>query len=172
MNKRYGYDFYKDRHKKTVYAASVILSIIVEVLPKLNSAIDFGCGVGTWLLVLKEKGCQEILGLDGHWVNQDLLVIPKETFRQVDFEKRIKIDKRYDLAICLEVAEHVSKENTNNFIDALTQASDYILFSAAIPFQGGKGHINEQWPNFWTHIFNNKGYVALDIIRNWWGYWF
>src|SRR3972149_650112 len=101
----YGHNFYKDRHQKTVYSARTVLSIIIDALPELRSAIDFGCGVGTWLSVLKEKGVREIQGIDGPWVEQDLLEIPRQDFRQVNFEERVDLAKKYDLAITLEVAE-------------------------------------------------------------------
>lgn len=43
--------------------------------------------------------------------------------------------------------------------------SDIVLFSAAIPGQGGENHINEQWPEFWSGLFNERGYVGLDFVR-------
>ena len=165
MKNKYGHNFYKDRHQKTVYAARTILPIVLDALPPVHSAIDFGCGVGTWLAVLKEKGVSEVKGLDGHWVDQNLLVIPKEDFREVDFEKAISIKKKYDLALTLEVAEHISQKSADGFVDSLVSASDFLLFSAAIPFQGGSGHINEQWPDYWAEMFAERGYVALDFVR-------
>lgn len=165
MKDTYGHDFYKDRHQKTVYSAKTVLGIVLDVLPPVHSAIDFGCGVGTWLSVLKEKGATEIQGMDGPWVDQDLLEIPKQNFREVDFEKTIGSDKKYDLAITLEVAEHLREKNAATFVNSLVGASDFVLFSAAIPFQGGKGHINEQWPEYWAEKFADRGYVVLDLVR-------
>ena len=165
MRNDYGHDYYKGRHQKTVYSARTILSIILDALPEVHSAIDFGCGVGTWLSVLKERGVREIKGVDGPWVDQDLLEIPRQDFRQVNFEEIISCDKKYDLAITLELAEHLSEKTAIRFVESLVTASDFILFSAAIPFQGGKGHINEQWPEYWADIFNERGYVALDFVR-------
>ena len=40
-----------------------------------------------------------------------------------------------------------------------------VAFSAAIPFQGGAGHVNEQWPSYWASIFAANGFVAIDCIR-------
>lgn len=165
MKTNYGHDFYKDRHQKTVYAARVILSLVLDSLPPVHSAIDFGCGIGTWLSVLKEKGITEIRGIDGPWVEQNLLEIPREDFHQVELEKTIKLEKKYDLAISLEVAEHLPKESAASFVDSLVSASDFILFSAAIPYQGGCGHVNEQWSDYWVNLFANRGYVVLDFVR-------
>lgn len=166
MREKYQHDFYDQRHNKTVYAANVILSIVSEVIPPIESAVDFGCGVGTWLSVLREGGTKEILGMDGPWVEKDLLEIPSQNFRQVDMEGgEIKLHRRYHLAISLELAEHLSPEVAKPFVKSLVDASDFILFSAAIPFQGGKNHINERWPDYWGTLFGENGYAAFDFIR-------
>ncbi|MCB1908961.1 MAG: methyltransferase domain-containing protein [Rhodocyclaceae bacterium] len=165
MERRYTRDFYADRHRRTAYSARTILSLVLDVLPPLRSAIDIGCGVGTWLSVLKEKGVSEICGLDGPWVDQDLLEIPRADFRTTDFDEAIVADKRYDLAICLEVAEHLPERSASKFVGSLVSASDRVLFSAAIPCQGGVGHVNEQWPEYWGRMFAARGYVALDFLR-------
>lgn len=165
MENVYGNDFYKDRHQKTVYSAEKVLSIIFAVLPEVHSAVDFGCGVGSWLSVLREKGVRELLGLDGPWVNQGLLEISAQEFRQVDFEEFIDLEKKYDLAITLEVAEHLSEKSAPSFVESLAKASDFILFSAAIPFQNGRGHINLQWQDYWVNLFADRGYVVLDFVR-------
>jgi hypothetical protein len=165
MTNIYGQDFYKDRHQKTVHSARTVLSLVLDVLPPLYSAVDFGCGVGTWLSVLREKGVVEVRGLDGPWVDQSLLKIPRENFGISDFTKVIQFDKKYGLAISLEVAEHLPSELAGVFVDSLTNAANFVLFSAAIPFQGGLGHVNKQWPDYWVNLFAARGYVALDCVR-------
>ena len=107
MADKYRSRFYEGRHQGTSYSAQRILSIVLDAVPRVRSAIDFGCGVGTWLSVLKENGVTDITGMDGAWVKKELLQISRESFQQVDFEKPIEIGRRYDLAISLEVAEHL-----------------------------------------------------------------
>jgi predicted transcriptional regulator YdeE len=158
--------FYKDRHRRTLYSANKVLEIVIDTLPEIHSAVVFGCGVGTWLSVLKSHGVSELQGLDGPWVKSELLEIPQNSFRQINFEEPIELDKRYDLAITLEVAEHLTDAVADKFVSSLVRASDFILFSAAIPHQGGDGHVNEQWPDYWSNLFAQKGYVALDFIRS------
>ncbi len=166
MTSVYDHNFYKDHHRNNVYAALAVLSVVVDALPEVRSAVDFGCGVGTWLSVLKEeKGVSDILGIDGPWVEQDLLEIPRQCFRQANLEEGVELDRRYDLAITLEVAEHLSDTTAIRFVESLVTASDFVLFSAAIPFQGGTYHINEQWPDYWAGLFSRRGYVALDFVR-------
>lgn len=162
----YSQDFYNNRHEKTVHSANSILSIVLQHIPAIDSAVDVGCGVGTWLSVLLEKGVSHVQGVDGDWVDRDLLVIPKTSFSQVDLGKvMVKLPQRYGLAIALEVAEHLTSDRAAEFVTALTELSDFVLFSAAIPFQGGSNHVNEQWPQYWVELFAARDYVAHDFIR-------
>jgi hypothetical protein len=165
MKSLYGDYFYQTRHQKTHYSADTILTLLLAALPEIKSAADFGCGVGTWLSVLKEKGVPDIQGFDGPWVEQNLLQIPQENFRQINLEDPIQPERSYDLAISLEVAEHLPAEKAGDFIETLVNTADFVLFSAAIPYQGGKGHLNEQWQDYWAALFKAQGYEAVDFIR-------
>jgi SAM-dependent methyltransferase len=165
--KKYTQDFYLERHKDTVYSAETILTLVLKHIPTGKSAVDFGCGVGTWLSVLKKMGFHDVLGLDGKWVDKNLLEIPNDSFMEVDFTSSFDLGfRKFDLAISLEVAEHLPPECAHYFVKTLTDLSDFVLFSAAIPFQDGLNHINEQWPEYWSEIFNNQGYICLDFVRN------
>lgn len=161
----YPQDFYANRNARTVHAARTVLALVLDMIPRVESAVDVGCGVGTWLSVLREMGVQEVQGVDGPWVDRNLLVIPQESFRSTDLSQPLGLDRRYGLAISLEVAEHLPGDSARGFISALTQLADFVLFSAAVPFQGGKGHVNEQWPEYWAGLFGEFGYVAVDAVR-------
>lgn len=163
----YNNEFYEKRHKKTLYSAEIILSIVQEIIPEIKSAVDLGCGVGTWLSVLEKRGATEVCGIDGSWVNNDYLEIQKDNFIENNFSKDVNpnVNRTFDLAISLEVAEHLPSSSAEGFVSSLTNLSEVVLFSAAIPRQGGVGHINEQWADYWITLFENRGYVAIDIIR-------
>ena len=104
-------------------------------------------------------------GLDGPWLDIEKLLVPKELFSRADFEKPLHVEKRVDLAISLEVAEHLSPASAAGFVDSLISMSDVVAFSAAIPFQGGHHHLNEQWPEYWAALFEKRGYVTIDCFR-------
>ena len=163
--KTYTQDFYSNRNQLTIYSANTILSMLLEIIPAIDSAIDVGCGVGTWLSVLKDKGIEDIQGVDGKWVDKRLLVIPKDSFLEADLNKPIQLPRRFDLVISLEVAEHLSNDSASDFVYLLTELSDYILFSAAIPFQGGVNHVNERWQQYWVELFASYEYIVYDFIR-------
>nr|WP_285849278.1 methyltransferase domain-containing protein [Brevibacillus borstelensis] len=135
-------------------------------LAEPSSVIDIGCGVGAWLSAFRENGVKEILGVDGEYVNRDLLHIPPEFFLGADISQPLDLGgKRYDLAICMEVAEHIWHLSAGVLVDTLTKLSDMILFSAAIPWQGGTHHVNERWIHYWIELFEQRGYKAVDAIR-------
>lgn len=162
MNNHYIHN--EDTHNKK--AASVIVPLLHEIL-NFVSVVDVGCGIGTWLSVFNEKESLEILGLDGDYVNRDLLAknIPLDSFKSIDLSFEFDLKKKFDLAICLEVAEHLPNSSGDFLVDSLCRHSDQIVFSAAIPNQGGQNHLNEQWPSFWIEKFKRNGFEVYDLIR-------
>ena len=143
--------------------------IVPEIMRLLNpsSVVDVGCGLGTFLYVFKEHGVLNVLGIDGPWVDRKLLqnYLTEDEFAEKDLEKEFTLDKQYDLVISLEVAEHLSPESADRFVKNLIGAGKLILFSAAIPMQGGQRHVNEQWPTYWEEKFAKHDYVVHDVLR-------
>ena len=143
-----------------------IVPVLTSMLP-FQSVVDFGCGIGTFLSVFRAAGTQDALGLDGNWVDREALqcYLPLANFSVQDLTQPVHLAQIYDLAICLEVAEHLPPSSSEVLVDSLSRASDRIVFSAAIPGQGGQNHLNEQWPNYWQEKFAARGFVAYDIVR-------
>jgi SAM-dependent methyltransferase len=148
-------------------APSEIVPVIIDLI-KPNSVIDIGCGTGTFLKIFKDNGVQEILGIDGPWCDQKLLLenINISEFHEREMESSLDINQKYDLAVCLEVAEHLSPERADSFVKELTTISNIILFSAAIPRQGGDHHFNEQWLTYWKQLFEKYDFEIHDVLRS------
>lgn len=162
---QYDRQFFQARHSRTQHAAQTILDIVLQALPEVRSCVDVGCGVGTWLRTMIDRGIEDVLGAEGTWLDPSMLQIPRERFVFQDLREPITIDRRFDLAICLEVAEHVREPDGLRLIDALTRMADAVLFSAAIPGQGGEHHVNEQWQSYWAKHFADRGFDAFDLVR-------
>jgi SAM-dependent methyltransferase len=160
----YTREFFDGQRDGSYRSAAVVLPIVFAS-SGIKSIVDFGCGVGAWLRYAEELGLSDLLGLDGEWVATDDLLISKERFRHADLTKPITLGRSYDLAMCLEVAEHLPAASAGVLIDNITKTSDLILFSAAIPLQGGTNHINEQWQDYWVDLFAKRGFAASDTIR-------
>jgi len=105
-----------------------------------------------------------ILGMDRD-VGIEQLVIPPECFNRRDLTLPFTLERTFDLAMCMEVAEHLPESAAATFIQSLTALSDIVLFSAAIPLQGGTHHVNCQWQSYWAAHFLNAGFLPLDVIR-------
>jgi hypothetical protein len=115
--------------------------------------------------VFKEYDIEDIWGIDSEHVNKTMLEIPEERFRSCDLKQPFSIEQQFDLVISLEVAEHLPSDCAETFIGCLTKLGPIIIFSAAIPFQAGIHHVNEQWPEYWAELFHQEGYVAIDCLR-------
>ena len=145
-------------------SASIVVPIIVELLdPK--SVVDIGCGVAPWAAAFKRAGVKTVMGMDGDYVDRSLLQIAPEQFKPTNLDDPITLNQRFDLAVCLEVAEHLPPKRAESLVDDLFRLAPSILFSAAIPGQGGTHHVNEQHLDYWTAKFKARGYVALDAVR-------
>lgn len=163
----YSEKFYDEMIDTSILSAEVVVPIVLDLLVpnKIESIIDVGCGEGKWLSVFKKNGVKNVFGVDGVWVKPERLEISREEFNQVDLEKPFVLSKKGDLVMSLEVAEHLSESSAEDFIKTIIAVAPVVLFSAAIPHQGGSRHINEQWPDYWQKKFQLHGYVPVDIIR-------
>lgn len=167
----YNSKFYDKQSNDSYVSAKVVLSCIQNIFSKkirFNSMLDVGCGVGSWLAAASELGIKVQKGLDGSYVKEEQFLADYKAFVPTDLSKpeEIKLsESKFDLAISLEVAEHIPQDKSDSFIDLLTKSSDIVLFSAAIPYQGGHGHVNENWLEYWCEKFRHRGYIALDLIR-------
>ena len=157
-------NFYNEIRDGSARSAEVIVPLVSNLLHPA-SVVDVGCGDGTWLSIFRKLGTQEIVGVDGDYVRPDLLQIPPENFCPADLAKPFTLDRTFDLAVSLEVAEHLPAGAASSFVASLTRLAPVVLFSAAIPFQGGNHHVNEQWPDSWAALFRQHNYVPVDCIR-------
>ncbi len=160
----YSEQFYQNQREGSRRSAKEIVPLVLQIIQP-RSVIDLGCGVGTWLSVFREHGVHDIFGVDGEWINKELLEIPAERFVTHDLRNRFRWIRQFDLVLCLEVAEHLPPDYAEILVDSITELGPVVLFSAAIPFQGGSHHLNEQWPDYWVNCFQQKKFLAIDTLR-------
>lgn len=140
------------------------MPLVVELLSP-QSVLDVGCGVGAWLAEFARHDVTDICGIDGDYVTRSQLEVPESAFVAHDLSTPLALSRRFDLAVCLEVAEHLTDPAGRVLVKCLGRAASAVLFSAAIPSQGGTGHINERWQSYWADLFRNEGLVAVDCLR-------
>jgi SAM-dependent methyltransferase len=162
QGKYYNPKFYRELASAQESAREILPLVLNAVKPA--SVIDIGCGTGNWLVMAQELGVHDILGIDGPWVKAQLAT-PPDKFVEHDLSTPLKLDRRFDLALSLEVAEHLPASVARIFVQSLCDAADVVLFSAAIPGQGGRRHVNEQWPVYWAELFADLQYECYDFLR-------
>jgi Methyltransferase domain len=166
INHRNVYDdaFFAVQIEQSLRSARVIAPVVHRLFSP-RSVVDAGCGLGAWLRAFSEVGIEQICGIDGDYVNPQNLLIPPAKFIAQDLSRSFEIPGRYDLAMSLEVAEHLSSKAGARLVHTLTQAAPLVMFSAAVPGQSGSHHINEQWPGYWRSLFADEGFRLFDPIR-------
>ena len=160
----YSSSFYAAQSPGSLASAEVAIPHIVRLFDP-HSMLDVGCGVGTWLSVAMRHGVTDVLGIDGPWVDGCQLTIPPECFASRDLRQPLELDRNFDVAICLEAAEHLPSSSALILVASLTSLAEVVVFSAAIPHQGGTNHVNEQWPTYWIEMFEAQNFVFIDCLR-------
>jgi SAM-dependent methyltransferase len=160
----YDAEFYADQAVNSFESARIVAALVHELI-KPESVVDIGCGLGGWLKAFSELGARRVRGVDGDYVDKSKLYIDSSSFTAINLSEPFEIREKYDLAISLEVAEHVPSAAGERLVKACTNAAGVVLFSAAVPGQGGTGHINEQWPEYWKDQFKEAGFAMIDALR-------
>jgi len=160
----YSKGFFEDMAVGSLRSAQTVVPMLMELFAP-RSVLDVGCGVGSWLSVFVNAGIGDVLGLDGNYVDRSMLKIDVDLFQPTDLAKPVSLNRTFDLVLTVEVAEHLADADSATFVESLTTHGSVIVFSAAIPFQGGTTHVNEQWPSYWIDLFAKQGFVCLDVLR-------
>jgi SAM-dependent methyltransferase len=160
----YSESFFDEIEDGSIESAGVVVPLLLALV-NVTSVVDVGCGRGAWLRVFQEHGVKRLRGIDGDYVKRSRMLVDDSCFMAADLTKLSRIDDRYDVALCLEVAEHLPQRCSPSLVGALTSAAPIVLFSAAVPGQSGAYHVNEQWPTFWREIFARQGFRMFDPFR-------
>ncbi|CAN5558043.1 hypothetical protein BH10PLA1_BH10PLA1_00700 [soil metagenome] len=163
-SERYPATFFEKIADGSNVSAEVVVPLLTRMLAP-SSVVDVGCGTGLWLAAFQRNGVPDILGIDGDYVPRDQLAISPQQFMSHDLTKPLSLPKKFDLATCFEVAEHLPFERSRNLVETLCRLAPVVAFSAAIPAQSGASHINEQWPSFWQEHFEAMQFRCFDVIR-------
>jgi SAM-dependent methyltransferase len=160
----YTNEFFTQERDASIESARIVVPIIMELIQP-RSVVDIGCGIGTWLAVFAEHDVADYVGIDGDYVDRSQLLIPPERFLGRDLTQQVELGRRFDLAVSLEVAEHLPAASARVLLATLTGLAPVVLFSAAVPGQYGVHHINEQWPSYWASLFAEHKFVPIDVVR-------
>ncbi|HEX6660794.1 MAG TPA: methyltransferase domain-containing protein [Sphingomicrobium sp.] len=160
----YSTDFYDYIDAGSRTSAGVVAGLILGEI-EVKSLLDVGSGHGAWAAEWMKSGVKDVVAIDGDYVARDQLAIPPEQFVAHDLATPLDLGRKFDLVQSLEVAEHLPANCAAGFVDNLVRHGDIVLFSAAVPHQGGEHHVNEQPPEYWRKLFAERGYLPFDWLR-------
>ncbi len=144
-------------------AASIVALLAPNLKPK--SVLDVGCGRGVWPSEWRRARVLDSIGVDGPYVDRASLAIPYDSFVAWDLSQPLQLNRHFDLVQSLEVAQCIDAAHADVFVDSLCRHGELIMFSAAVPGQGGERHVNEQPLQYWREKFAARGYAPFDWIR-------
>jgi hypothetical protein len=152
--------YYTEISEGAIRSAKIVMRELGQVGISFKRVIDIGCGVGEW-----SNGNPDYYGID-HRIDTSKLLFPKENYTDCNLNREfpdLSLEE-FDLALCLEVAEHLHPSRAEPLVEYLCSLADHVLFSAAIPYQGGQGHINEQWQSYWGKLFQKNGFGPMSWL--------
>ncbi|MBI4657886.1 MAG: class I SAM-dependent methyltransferase [Verrucomicrobia bacterium] len=162
LSQLYGEAFF-DRHVPWQQEYGAVADILASSIP-FSSSLDLGCGSAGLLARLHDLG-KDVCGLDG---SSAALAATPQTIRPFvrlqDLRKPIRLGP-FDLVICTEVAEHLKPHYADRLIKSICVSSrGRVFFTAAVPGQGGIGHLNEQPLGYWVQKFHAQGYQLDEAL--------
>jgi hypothetical protein len=158
LDEIYGPEFFSEWGKGNgpyVRSAELISGVLCDAF-RPRTLADLGCGCGVYSHFFALRGVR-VLAVDG-------AVPPEEHSFPVAMERRDLTEPRphdgplFDMALCLEVAEHIPEESCDAFLKNVASFSDLLLFSAAPPNQGGHHHVNERPKRYWAEKLAGLGF--------------
>ncbi len=155
----YDRNFFEDEASYRYFTDKQIDAFAEEITVRLqpHTAIDLGCGMGMYLLALRNRGVK-VIGFDASlYAAQN--VNPEVPIFVADLTRPFRSNQQWDVAICFEVAEHLPYSRTSILVETLCSLSNIILFTAAGPNQPGIDHLTLQPKSFWDRLYQQNGFL-------------
>jgi glycosyltransferase involved in cell wall biosynthesis len=125
-----------------------------------KKVVDIGCGPGTYVYSLRDNN------VNAYGYDIDDRVDGKDYLKKLSL---FEVNDKSDVVICLEVAEHIETSLSDSIVDSIIRNVNddgMIIWTAAIPGQGGVGHINCQTKEYWEEKFISRGFYRDCTIEN------
>lgn len=164
---KYSADYYETIFENAIKSRDEIFKVLIDLgfLKPGMKVLDVGCGIGEFGFEAKEKYAIDYYGVD-YRTPREKLLIENHKYAEYDLMSGSEFPwmGKFDLVICTEVLEHIDEKYAESAVQLLTKLSDTILFSAAVPGQGGHHHVNEQWQTYWAAIFAVNGFCGNQSL--------
>jgi SAM-dependent methyltransferase len=170
-NSIYDADYYaRDVEGPATHAAPYVAQAIISRFSP-RSLVDVGCGTGAMMAALKERG----VSVEGFEYSDAGIKLCRQRGLDVtkfDIENDPHPAKKFDVAISLEVAEHILEKKASKYVSLLTSLAPIVLCTAAQPGQGGVDHVNCKPKQYWIDLFAGANArfdetSTVDLCRTW-----
>lgn len=175
MSDLFGEDYYKtvnyvdflQRKGRYVKLAEDIDGLLQKLNLNNGPVLDFGCAVGFVVEAMEDRGYEDVRGVDiSEWAVQQC----KE--KGLDCSYEVDYDENWGLTFCLDVLEHMSEEEIDDFLDRLISSA--IVFRVPICANEGEDYVLEcsrkdpthqiRWTaEQWIEKMEYNGYVVLSM---------
>jgi SAM-dependent methyltransferase len=156
-HKPYTESYYENITEDATRSRDAVFEILG--IDKSVTVVDCGGGTGGWGVGLKNYTCID------YRVPLDALLINPEQYIDQDLRKPFNMGEKFDVVISCEVIEHLEEEFTDTFIDnvcRLVKDDGVIIFSGAVPNQGGNNHLTERFQTHWAKKFRERGFYGTQ----------
>jgi hypothetical protein len=160
---QYDDSFYEGTYQTSVQSARLLLRRL-QSMTNFHDLVDVGAGAGAWSQAALEMG-KKVLSIDGEWVRNVPKACEGLTYQYSDLDSTITSERVFDVSVCVEVAEHLTPERSAGLISDLCSLAPVAVFGAALPRQGGVGHINCRPSSFWIELFRRQHFSVFDAFR-------
>ncbi|HEX3803725.1 MAG TPA: methyltransferase domain-containing protein [Solirubrobacteraceae bacterium] len=144
---------------RSIADAPGVVKVVEEVFPEAQTFLDVGAGSGGFAAEVKRTG-RRITACEynkvGRWFT-GLQGVVSHPFDLNASSPAPDVTGKFDIVYSFEVGEHLPPELGRRMVAFIAEHAHQVVFTAAIPGQGGMGHVNEQPPEYWVELFTDAG---------------
>src|SRR5262245_34919071 len=146
---RYGGMPYEKSEHWIRFFGGIADRVAAEIGPR--RVLDAGCALGFLVEAMRERGI-EAFGVDG---SEYAIAHVPEAVRPFCWRGSVTdpLREQYDVIVCLEVLEHLTREDGEQAIANLCAHTRDILFSSSPTHYSEATHLNTQPPEYWAAQF-------------------
>jgi cyclopropane fatty-acyl-phospholipid synthase-like methyltransferase len=131
-----------------------------------KNVIDVGCAIGDFVKWFENHQVESV-GIEGSHGARKYAMTDKILY----FDIRIPLINEefrfnFDLAMSIEVAEHIEPQYADVYVKNLTMMSENLLLTIAGPGQKGHSHVNLQPMTYWDGLFAKFNYYRHAVIES------
>lgn len=139
------------------YFGKVADRIVRDLHPA--TVLDAGCAMGFLVEGLRTRGV-EAYGIDVSEYAISKVHSSIAEYCQVG-SLTAPLPQRYDLITCVEVVEHIPREDAETVIGTLCAATDRLLLSTSPDDYAEATHLNVQPPEYWSTLLAREGFFRV-----------